>query len=322
MKRILSIILTACLVAVAFVGLRFYTFDKVLPNAHFGMRAICHTDDISDLYIGSSAFRQAIDAQRLNENAFLLAYNSNMPCLEALQVKYLIENGAKFDRLVVDMYPFSLVSEAGLYDTRMLMDGDLHFISDIHSTLHNNSRSSASLYDMLVLQNNEFFATLPVSYPLINARNERGSKTTINHGKDMVHRQIIDILQADEDSRPEKTIPLKDCQIAGLDEMIALCRARDNDILFLETPKYCLLYEINIYNHLMADYAKLLSERAIPMIVSKKTREMLSGTEIDDSLVQTYDFDDDNNIYFSDEIHLSYEGRQAFLKELKQLMDR
>ena len=87
MKRIMYIIAVSMLVVAGFTCLKFYTYGRLLPHANFGMRAICQLDDISDVYIGSSMFRQGIDARSISNNAFLLAYNGNKPSHEALQVK-------------------------------------------------------------------------------------------------------------------------------------------------------------------------------------------------------------------------------------------
>jgi hypothetical protein len=42
--------------------------------------------------------------------------------------------------------------------------------------------------------------------------------------------------------KEERDLEMKEIQIAGLDEIISLCRNNDIDIVFLETPKYNILY--------------------------------------------------------------------------------
>lgn len=312
MKRILSIIVTSIIVVVLFVGLKYFTFNQVLPKANYGMRAICETSGISDLYIGSSMFRQGIYARDLDANAYLLAYNSNKPCHEAMQVKHLLDNGASFNRLIVDMYPYSMVRDAELSDARMIMDGDLRFTLELFSFLP-KPRSLTTLYDMIVLQNNEFFLTLPVSFKLLNARNNRGSNTSIVHGK--TDRELNTLTTRSD----EVTIEMNETQIAGLNEIISICEEQHIEVVFLETPKYKSVNEDPVYRELMTTYAKFLSEKQIPMVLYEKTSAVVSD-KIDESLVRSYRFDDGQALYYTDPFHISYEGRQQFTDALKGVL--
>lgn len=314
MKRILYITITSIIVVLIFTVLKYYTFGRVLPNANYGMRAICKLNDVSDVYIGSSMFRQGINARGISDKSFLLAYNSNKPCHEAMQLENLIENGAKFKRLIVDMYPYSMIRDAEISDVRMLMDGDIGFTWKIYSAMPKESKSLGVLYNMLVLQNNELFVTMPISYKLINSRSDRGSNTSISHGS------TAEELMAKMKRMKEKDLEMKEIQIAGLDEMISLCRNNDIDIVFLETPKYNILYEKDEYSELMEDYVKLLMDRDIPMIISNKTREVV-GVEQNNQLVQSYEFDHSNPLYFTDGYHISWEGRKEFTNTLREVLD-
>ena len=120
--------------------------------------------------------------------------------------------------------------------------------------------------------------------------------------------------------KEEKDLEMKEIQIAGLDEIISLCRNNDIDIVFLETPKYNILYEKDEYSKLMDNYIKLLMDWDVPMIISNKTREVV-GIEQNNQLVQSYEFDHDNPLYFTDIYHISWEGRQDFTKVLKGLIN-
>lgn len=312
MKRIVSITIAAIVVSCAFVGLKYLAFDCVLPKANYGMRAICKTNGISDLYIGSSMFRQGIDSRGLDDNAFLLAYNSNKPCHEAMQLRYLLKKGASFKRLIVDMYPFSMVRGTDLSDVRMIMDGDIGFTLELYSSME-KPRSLATLYDMVFLQNNEFFATLPVSYHLLNARNDRGSNTSIIHGKTESE------LNTRSESEDNTDIQMRTVQLAGIDDIISICDINNIELLFLETPKYKSINSNKGYQQLMRSYAKYLSDRNIPMILYDKTMEIMTGI-VNKSLVKTYSFDDGNALYYTDAYHISYEGRQEFTSVLKSVL--
>lgn len=311
MKRILTIVASSILVAVAFVGLKYCTFSCILPKATFGMKAICNSNKISDLYIGSSMFRQGIDTKELGENTYLLAYNSNKPFHEAMQLRYLLENGAKFDRLIVDMYPYSTARDVGIEDVKMIMDGGIAFTFELYTAMQKEGYSFATLYDLLFLQNNEVFITWPISIYLMNSRSERGANITIRHGKetDLINKKPNEI----------EFHHMNPIQIKGLNDIIYLCKQHGVELLFLETPKYYILNEDPVYNKMMSEYSSFLNEKKVKMILFEETKKSI-GDVIDKDLVLSYPFDNTNAMNFTDIYHISYEGRQELTKVLVDLL--
>lgn len=312
MKRILLVISTSIVVAITFVSLKYATFGFLMPKANFGMRAICKQNDIKDLYLGSSMFRQGIDSREMGDSTYLLSYSSNRPYLEAMQLKYLLEHGAKFKRLIVDMYPYSISRKVNLADVKMLMDGDLKFTIDLFTAMYKNGSSVSRLFEMLFLENNELFLTLPVSYKYMNDRYDRGSNTSKRHG---VTKEELANKQPHEVENEE----LNPYQAEGLEDIIRICKEHSIDLVFLETPKYKTINEDRVYEKLMKQFSAFLSERKVKMILYKKTGDKIKGI-VDDSLISTYDFDDGEALFYTDLYHISYEGRQDLSKRVINLL--
>lgn len=313
MKRILSIIFSSIAVAASFVCFKYVTFGKVMPNANFGMRAICKHADINDLYLGSSMFRQGIDSRELGDSTYLLSYNSNRPFLEAMQLDHMINNGAKFKRLIMDMYPYSIARQVGLSDVKMIMDGDVKFTIDVYAAMRKSGSPISTLYDMLVLQNNETFLTLPLSFQIMNERYDRGSNATKLHGR------TTEFLAGLEPHSVERET-MTEVQADGLERIILMCRENNIELVFLETPKYKVVNDDSVYVKLMREFALFLSERNVRMIVFKKTGEKLSDI-VNMSLVNIYDFDDENALFYRDLYHISFEGRQELSKRIKEILN-
>lgn len=313
MKRIVWIILSSIIVTIVFVGLKYLTFDSVMPNANYGMRAICKAKDIKDLYLGSSMFRQGIDAKEMGDSTYLLAYNSNRPFLEALQLKRLLDNGAKFDRLIVDMYPYSITRDVGISDVRMIMDGDIKFTCDVYRAMQKCGSPISTLYDLLFQQNNEIFLTLPVSYKLMNSRYHRGSNTSFRHG--LSTEELAKLEPKEVDSRQ-----MNEFQIKGLEQIISMCRDNAIELVFIETPKYQIINEDELYSKLMTDFAVFLSARDVEMILYDKTYDKVVDL-INPVYVKKYSFDDSNPQYYLDLYHISYEGRQELSKKVLNLLN-
>jgi len=313
MKRIIYILLTSIIFVAAFVCLKYITFGLVMPKANYGMRAICSAREVTDLYLGSSMFRQGIDACELGDQTYLLAYSSNRPFHEAMQLKNLIDNGAKIKRVIVDMYPYSIVRDVGISDIRMIQDGDMKYTFNIYSAMHKIGYPITTLYDMLILQNNELFLTMPITYWPMNSRYVRGSNPTVRHGKS------ADDLATLEPKTVESLVMNKS-QIDGLNQIIQLCQKYNMDLVFLETPKYIKINEDDVYNKLMREFVEFLAERNMTIILFTKTLNKVADV-INESKVYSYEFDDSNPLYYIDLYHISYEGRKELTKKLKKILD-
>lgn len=308
MRRIVYILLTSVLLTSAFVCLKFFSFNHYMKKANFGMRAICNQEDIEDLYIGSSLFRQGIDASRIAPHNYLLSYNGNMPCLEAMQLKHLFDNGAKFKRLFVDMYPYMMTRNINVSDVGLIRDGDMDFTLDLFSIMHSEGEPISTLYDMVVLKNNEFFVTLPLSLYIRNSRSKNGSGLGIRHGnRSSVNHWL------DNDVRE-----MTELQINSVKQIIKLCRQHHVEPIFLETPKYYKVHDDSTYSALLMEYSILLSSEGVKMVMCDYSSNKIIN-EINGSMIVSYPFDNKEKIFFIDSYHLSFEGREELTKRLQQV---
>lgn len=72
---------------------------KLMNYNNFGMPALIKKGEVTDLWLGSSAFRQGIDIKVIEEkgekDSWILSYNGNQPVFEELQLKYLDKHHVK-----------------------------------------------------------------------------------------------------------------------------------------------------------------------------------------------------------------------------------
>lgn len=312
MKRILCIILISLCFVIAFVLMKYALFERALQHSNRGMRSISKAEEVSDLFIGSSMFRQGIDASALDDGAYLLAYNGNQPFYEAMEARRMLDEGAKIRRIIVDMYPYSVTNKLGVSDVRLVMDGDIPFTFSVFSALHDQGLSVSLLFEMLFQNNNEIFLTFPISYPLIDRRYLRGSATSMIHGKSS---EELDKLKV----QPFSKLAFDPVQEEGLAQLISLCHDNDIDIVFLETPKYCKVNDDKNYRLMIRKYAEFLSEKGVEMILFQKSFDTLT-VEMDRSKIISYGFDDTDPIYYTDLYHMSYEGRRKLTEVLSMIL--
>ncbi|HOP12239.1 MAG TPA: hypothetical protein PK629_12200 [Oscillospiraceae bacterium] len=321
MKRILVVLLASLLLIGAFIPMKRLLITNDMKNAEFGMSRLISDSEIDRLYIGSSIFRQGLDVNTIGEKVsgsnFLLSYNGNQPCLEALELKYLIDHGVRIGTLYVDMYAYTLVAGVSLSDDRMFLDTDFQFMKELYRTLSENGKAGMKeLFEMVVTANNELFLTWPISYPLINSRYLNGSGTAVTEGRTAEDLEKLPI-------NTENTT-LNSVQVQGLYDIALLCRENDIDLMFIETPKYRKAAQNQAYPDIMTQYMALLTGENVRMIVSSETYAayLSAGNEENAALITTYEFDCENASYFQDLIHLSTEGKETFSTVLADLIEK
>ena len=315
MKKIIITFVCSVVLASLFVICKYTWFEKAMANANYGMRAVYNADNISDLFIGSSMFRQGINAGELGESNFQLSYNGNQPVYEAMELRRLIDKGAKIKRVVIDMYAYSAISDIGVSDTRLLMDGDIAFTFSIYRKLRESGDGYGigSLYRMVVQENNEMFLTWPVSFPLINARSCRGSITAENTGATAAELESLE-------NKEFETADLSVDQIGGIEGIIGLCRENGIELLFLETPKYAKVYETPMYADIMRKYVSLLGGYDVNVIMSQRTYDEVGGGLTGSDKIRTYEYDYERPEYFIDLLHISSDGRKQFSSVLAPML--
>lgn len=312
MKKIISIVLSAVIISAVFCTVKFALFQRLYRNAEFGVSRIINDDKINTLFIGSSMFRQGVNTADLclGDSVFTLCYNGNQPWMENLTVNYLNQNNKKLDTLVVDMYAYSMgSSKTKISDNRFLMEMPAGSIYGTYNILTEHGDAGLKeLYEMFVTSNNELLVTWPITYPLINARYEKGNATTYTSGssKENLEKEAYPI---------NKTGVLDEFQLENMKQLIELCNSNGTKVVFLETPKYERLYEDPTYMILMNQYFDFLEDKDCTVIASKRTvSELKADTGIS---LTAYDYDSTNPDYFVDLIHLSYNGR----KELSVILN-
>lgn len=310
MKKVLCIILCALLLSSLMVAAKIELTPVLMKHANFGNSPLKSAHYTDSLFIGSSMFRQGIDAEGLrdeNETCYLLAYNGNQPVFEKLLIQNLLDSGVVMDTLYVDMYAYSLSNSVNLSDVRLFQDMPLSFTLDVYRLMKTHGAADlGDLFEMTVKANNELFFTWPVSFPLINQRFQKGSSLGRQPGASAEHLAQLPV---------EFGSPVPDpAQVQAVRDLIKLCEDRGIRIVFVETPKYVRLYEGRNYQAIMTEYIALLEECGCEMIISKMTADACGITP--GKLIHRYSFKYDNPAYFTDLIHLSYEGRYAFTKSI------
>ena len=91
------------IVILAIILLKNQYSSLLLQNASYGMPALIKRQNVENLFLGSSMFRQGIDILELNaafpDKNYILAYNGNQPVTEYLELKNLLENDVKIKNL-------------------------------------------------------------------------------------------------------------------------------------------------------------------------------------------------------------------------------
>jgi len=320
-KRILIVLLASLVLIGAFIPMKKLLITNDMKNAEFGMSRLISNGEVGRLYIGSSIFRQGLDVNTVSEKVgglnYLLSYNGNQPCLEALELKFLIDNGVRIGTLYVDMYAYTLVADVSLSDDRLFLDTDFQFMTELYRTLsENNKAGMKELFEMTVTANNELFITWPISYPLINSRYLNGSGTAVTEGRTVDDLEKLPI-------NTENTA-LNSVQVQGLYDIALLCQENDIDLVFIETPKYRKTAQNQAYLDIMTQYMALLYKENVRMIVSVGTYStyLSAGNEENTALITTYEFDSENASYFQDLIHLSTAGKETFSFVLADLIEK
>lgn len=318
MRKVLAIILVSLLLSATFVAGRFAVYSSVMPNANYGMRAIANRPKVSQLFIGSSMFRKGIFASDFGPDAFLLAYNGNQPAFESLQLQNLLEQGAQIHTLIVDLYPYSAVRQAAVSDMRMLTDGGPSLTTKIYHRINaaDSQHSLSGLYRMFMQTGNEMLLTWPISYPLINNRYANGANATNVSGSTPEKLQHAE----SEEMQTMRTDLHKD-QMKGLLQIMEMCQHHDINLLFLETPKYTRVYQDTVFCQIMQNYVSFLCEHNQRMILCESTCQQLDPALLSSPNIVRYAFDTSNAEYFSDLVHISSAGREAFTTQLKSILN-
>lgn len=309
MKRLIIEVFIAVLLAAIVVMTKPILFKRGMASGNFGIEALVDRGKVSHLFIGSSMFRNGMQADDVkSDDIYLIAYDGNQPYLIYKIVSYLLKKGVKIENLYCDMYAYAAVSKPSIFDERIFLDTDLSFQLDVLDEVKIYGKGNFSTYyDAFVTSNMELMATWPISYKLINARYDRGASLPSNERGQAAE----DLLASKVDASPSN---LNERQVHYINEIIRLSRENGINLCFIETPKYRKVTEEFDYPIIMEKYAELL--KGTNIIMDENTyNKIQTQTEI-----IRYPYDDDNAENFSDLLHLSGVGRGLFSKNLHKLL--
>ena len=187
---------------------------KLMNYNNFGMPALIKKGEVTDLWLGSSAFRQGIDIK--------VSYNGNQPVFEELQLKYLDKHHVKISRLYLDVYVYMMAKEPWISDDKLLLETDLTFKESMWDILcENNVVSGKEWYKVFVQANNEQLFTWPISNTLVNNRFYKGGN-------------IANLKQK-----------------KAFENIILWAKEKKIEIVLIETPKWESVLQDNSYQELM-----------------------------------------------------------------------
>ncbi len=285
----------------------------LMTKSTYGMPALIEKGKIDNLYIGSSMFRQGLDIGVMNESHdeehYILAYNGNQPVLECFQLEYLLENDVKIKRLFIDMYVYSAFEEPDLDDEKMLMEIGLGDKIKLAQLIQMDTWEEC--WRMFVSSNNELILTWPLNGFIINSQFKQGGTLTQGAGTTKEYLQSAAI--------PDVGDVLNDKQRQAITEIVDLANENDIELYFVETPKYKKLANNDMYIGAMREYALLLNELDVSMVLHDKTFEALSSNDTKE-VAKVYSFDFEEAGYYSDLYHLSCQGRCEFTKNLLKVL--
>ncbi|MCR5399133.1 MAG: hypothetical protein K6E68_06300 [Lachnospiraceae bacterium] len=268
--------------------------EYLMTDLNYGMPALTAKGSIDRLFIGSSAFRQGLDINTLEESeedSYILTYNGNQPCTEYLQLKKLIGNGVKIHELYVDMYAFTSSRVPALEDKKMLLELNTSEKRELYDTISN--KDFMTFWEMFVTANNEQLLTWPVSERIVNSQFKNGGTLISSAGlTEEAYGRLSQVYTSEEIDENQKK---------AIEDIINLCNDNDINLTFVEIPKADVIMQSDVYNDIMNEYIELLDGRKVKYI---RSPEGLMG------------YSD-----FSDGIHLSSEGRTKYTKWLIEKID-
>lgn len=311
MKKMLQIVAVTIVVVVAFLYIRGIATKILMKNANYGIFALAQNGtDI--LFMGSSMFRQGIDTKDISiegKSTYLLAYNGFQPCAGETTLKEVLSH-TDIDCLVIDMYLYTVTGKVGISDTRLFQGQSVSFLLDLFGPMkENGSGDYYDLFEMVFQSNNEMFLTWPISYPVINSKYYRGSKVGDIAGSTEEKLYSMDM-------NFNKDVSLNPVQTNALEHIIDMCKERNIEVVFLETPKYKRMYEEDFYTKGMQLYIDYLEDKEVSIILSDETGAACRTSD----KVRQYEYDVSNTALFSDLIHLSSEGRRIFTTILQGIL--
>lgn len=234
-KRLIYIFTTAILFVGTFVLLK-SKYSTWLRVKNSSIDYAMELKEIDYLLIGSSSFRKGLDPEKLAKHLggiSIVAYNGNTPLQMKEELLFLMSNGVKIKRLVLELNPL-LFSSIGISDLRLLLDLDYKSKINIFNTLE--EKGWKDVYEFFVLSNNDYIITYPIVSPILSRRYERGGSNmsddsiTKEHGLTSIRHPI-----------EKEESPIRQEHIDAIGDIIKIARDNNIDLFFIEMPKFKIL---------------------------------------------------------------------------------
>ena len=309
-KKLLFIILFISIILVIIFLKNNYS-QRLLYSANFGVPSLIQKKEIDYLFLGSSAFRQGLDPYMIEKNLgddfYILTYNGNQPAFEVLQLNYLLDKGLKIKKLYVDMYAYELVRKPWVSDTKQFLEMDLMYEWAVWKMIRKESNASLNeFWQIFVSANNEQLLTWPVTYPVINNRFYKGGNIAESLGKTKRELEQIGV------ERPEDDINL--IQVAAIEELIKIANENGIEICFIETPKFYSVMQDEKYQYIMGRFIEMFDKTSAKLILAKETYDNTTKNVREN--YEIVPFNNEEDYYFSDTVHMSSLGRKKYTEEL------
>lgn len=271
-------------------------FARLLPTDNYGMSVAIEKEKIQHLFIGSSMFRQGLSIYELEKylegNTYILSYNGNQAIFIANELEYMLEHGLEVENLYIDLYPYVMVEEPKISDTKILLDTDIDFKIDCWQLLKQNSDIGfLDLYEMFVTANNEQLLIYPLHSKLVEPLFYNGGNLQQSVGVSYDSLEKISMFNP--------ATELNEIQVEGYKKIVSLANENNIEVCFIETAKYIRVIEDSSYQNILEQCIDILDELNVRYI-----------------LAEDIVFDSTNSDYFIDLIHMSYNGSKEYTNKL------
>lgn len=314
MRKVIKPITIAILLCLVLLLIKNQFFCLLMKNSAYGMPALIEKGGTSNLYLGSSMFRQGLDIDALDNASgsdnYILAYNGNQPATEYYELKYLLDHDVQIENLYVDMYVYSAWEAPEINDEKLFLEIGISEKLNLWKLIKTDSVSNnlKAFWRMWVSSNNELILTWPVSSAVINSQFRNGGALTKTSS---ASKEALDASDT-----PSIASQINATQEYYIRALINLAKENHINIIFIETPKYSTVSNYDSYLNAMEVYTKILDKESVSYVLAENTYEKISTN----SIPMVYSFDLTNHEFYMDAIHLSSEGRFAFSNYLKSIL--
>lgn len=294
MKKIITTIIIALLVCIGFIFIKNEYSYLLLKNANYGMPALIKKGKVKNLFIGSSTFRQGIDANYIDKDDYILSYNGAQPVLEYWILNKLINDGVKIDNLYIDMYAYTLYSSPSISDTKIFMETNIDEKFELFNLIDDGNLKN--LWDMFISSNNEIILTYPIYYPMVNKTFKQGGSNVKNEGSTGKKLNNLEMIKSNKNINKKQEEAIK--------KIAKLCEKNNINLVFVEVPKPNRIITNRKYKKIMNNYQNLLDKLNVKYILADEINSNIKN----------------NPEYFADLVHLSSKGKKEYTTSLIKII--